>query len=71
MKSKPLEISIVGAGIGGLVAALALKKNPIKKGRGPKGKIFLLNFFRKGFRHGVEIPIGARRKVQEEIEDVQ
>ena len=26
MKSKPLEISIVGAGIGGLVAALALKK---------------------------------------------
>ena len=26
MKSKPLKISIVGAGIGGLIAALALKK---------------------------------------------
>ena len=34
MKSKPLEISIVGAGIGGLVAALALKK------RGHKPIIF-------------------------------
>ena len=34
MRSKPLEISIVGAGIGGLVAALALKK------RGHKPIIF-------------------------------
>ena len=31
MKSKPLEISIVGDGIGGLVADLALKKRGHKQ----------------------------------------
>jgi len=31
MNSKLLEISIVGAGIGGLVAALALKKEGINQ----------------------------------------
>ena len=58
MKSKPLEISIVGAGIGGLVAALALKK------RGHKPTIYEKTESLSELGAGIQLSPNANKVLQ-------
>ena len=58
MKSKSLEISIVGAGIGGLVAALALKK------RGHKPTIYEKTESLSELGAGIQLSPNANKVLQ-------